>query len=245
MPSTGEARRKPEQRPPPLSPFSGGRRTGRGRRPGHWFGVLPRTARRCARRRPERSRWLSLLLVLPPPRERLGLARSVTARAKMPSTGAAIRKPKPRPPPLSPFSRGRRTGRGDGGEAWALVRSPTEACWALRPSWTGAFASVLPPSCSLSSEGETRPCTFCRGRSRDVIDGRGDAQPREEPSAPESLLQREKDRKRGWGSARKGQASRATVRRSTRIETRAGANPDPDQAEAEGKHGIGWGRPGG
>ena len=36
----------------------------------------------------------------------------------------------------------------------------------LRPSSTGAFVSVVPPSCSPSSEGETRSCTFWHGQSR-------------------------------------------------------------------------------
>ncbi len=122
MPSTGEATPEPEQKPPPLRPFSRGRRTGRGDGdgPGRWFGVLPRTARRCARRRPKRSRRLSLPLVLPPPRERLGPARSAMARAKMPSTGGAMRQPEQSPPPPRPFSGGRRTGRG---EREALTRS--------------------------------------------------------------------------------------------------------------------------
>jgi hypothetical protein len=70
---------------------------------------------RCyARRRPGRSRRLSLPLVLPPLRERLGPARSAAGRGKMPSTGEAIRHPEQRPLPLRPFSRGRRTGRGEG-----------------------------------------------------------------------------------------------------------------------------------
>ena len=66
------------------------------------------------------------------------------------------------------------------------------------PSSTGAFVSVVPPSCSPSSEGETRPSTFWHGQSRDAIDGRGDTPTRAETSPPDSLLQREKDRKRGW-----------------------------------------------
>jgi hypothetical protein len=85
------------------------------------------------------------------------------------------------------------------GKAGALVRSPAENCEALRPSWTGAFAPVVPPSCSPSSEGETQSGTFWHGQTRDTIDGRGDAPTRAEPSAPESLLRREKDRKRGAG----------------------------------------------
>jgi hypothetical protein len=146
-------------RPRVPSPEGEGQEEGMGG-PVRWFGVLPTTARRCAPRRSERSRWFFLPLFLPPLRKRLGPASSVTARAEMPSTGEAIRQPEQSPPPPSPFSRGRRTGRGDG-EAPAKAKRPERRC--------------------------------------------GDR----------------------WGS------------RPT------GANPDPDQAEAEGKHGIGWGRPGG
>ena len=197
MPSTRGAIRQPGQRPPPPRPFSGGRRTGRGDGdgPGRWFGVLPRTARRCARHGPGRSRRLSLPLVLPPPRERRGPTRSAAGRGKMPSTRGAMREPEQKPPPPRPFSRGRRTGRG---EARCVGPESYRGLPVLRPSWTGAFAPVVPPSWSPSSEGETRPGTFCRRQRQDAIDGRGDTPPRAETSAPESLLQREKDRKRGW-----------------------------------------------
>ena len=70
---------------------------------------------RChARRGPGRSRRLSLPLVLPPPRERLGPARFAAGRGKIPSTRGATPKPEQKPPPPRPFSGGRRTGRGDG-----------------------------------------------------------------------------------------------------------------------------------
>ena len=127
MPSTGEAIRHPGQRPLPPSPFSRGRRTGRGDGggPGRWSRVLPRTARRCARRGPGRSRRLSLPLVLPPPRERRGPTRSAAGKGEMPSTRGAMHKPKQKPPPLRPFSRGRRTGRGEGA-TWLVSGGRTE-----------------------------------------------------------------------------------------------------------------------
>jgi hypothetical protein len=111
----------PTRTPDPASLLQREKDRKRGK-PVRWCGVLPRTARRCARRGPERSRRLSLPLGLPPLRERRGLARSAMARAKMPSTGEAIRHPEQRPPPLRPFSRGRRTGRGDGQAPVTRVR---------------------------------------------------------------------------------------------------------------------------
>jgi hypothetical protein len=66
-------------------------------------------------------------------------------------------------------------------------------------STTGRLSSVVPPSCSPSSEGETRSCTFWHDQTRDAIDERGDTPSKAEASAPASLLQREKDRKRGGG----------------------------------------------
>ena len=106
--------RQPGQRPSPPRPFSGGRRTGRGE--GRCVGV--ETYRGLTGGIPvddgEAVVRLSLPLVLPPPRERRGPARSAGIGAKMPSTGEAIRHPEQRPPLPRPFSRGRRTGRGDG-----------------------------------------------------------------------------------------------------------------------------------
>jgi hypothetical protein len=55
------------------------------------------------------------------------------------------------------------------------------------------------PSLLFSLLRETWPGTFCHGQSQDAIDGRGDTPTRAESSIPASLLQREKDRKRGWG----------------------------------------------
>ena len=114
MPSTGGAMRNPEQSPPPPRPFSRGRRTGRGEGRCVGSGSCRGLTSGIPVDDGEAVVRLSLPLGLPPPRERRGLARSGTARPEMPSTGGAIRQPGQRPLPPSPFSGGRRTGRGDG-----------------------------------------------------------------------------------------------------------------------------------
>ena len=127
MPSTGEAIRHPGQRPLPPSPFSRGRRTGRGDGggPGRWFGDVQRIDGWYTCRRRGGSRQLSLPLVLPPLRERRGPTRSAAGKGEMPSTRGAMHKPKQKPPPLRPFSRGRRTGRGEGA-TWSVSGGRTE-----------------------------------------------------------------------------------------------------------------------
>jgi hypothetical protein len=181
------AMRQPEQKPLLPRPFSGGRRTGRGE--GRCVGV--ETCRGLTGGIPS-SLQLSLPLVLPPLRERLGLARSAGAGAKMPSTGGAIPKPGQRPLPPSPFSGGRRTGRGDGDDLCVGV----ETCRGL----TGG----IPSSLQLSLPLVLPPLRERRGLARSAMarakmpsTGGAIRQPGQRPPAPESLLRRETDRKRG------------------------------------------------
>ena len=168
--------------------------------PVRWCGDMQRIDRRYTCRRLEGCRRLSLPLVLPPLRERRGPARSAAGRGKMPSTRGAMREPEQKPPPPRPFSRGRRTGRGDGGGPgrWFGDVQRIDGRYPCRRR--GGCRPVLPPSCSPSSEGETWPCTFWHGQTRDAIDERGDTPTRAETSSPASLLQRETDRKRGGGN---------------------------------------------